>query len=165
MRIFIVFVMTLALTAVSFGQDDDTFNVSFANPEFGSLEEIKDVTEVCVVVPDFEFRRKIVERIQKESKLKVLSSRKGCRTAILYNQREGSNGVNFAFGMIRPNTIIVGELAVFRIIEPKENEVMGTARLIWSKAKTQDWTGGLTFNKHPVSSTVGSFLKDFKKLR
>jgi hypothetical protein len=137
---------------------------SSKDAEYGDVSELKGKSKVFVAVPDLEARKIIIGRIRKDSRLTIVDDRKDADFGINYFSQVVERGSNTILGTVS-NKALVGELIAYTYLPVKPGDTHGRIRVVWSKRKVQDWSGGLTFDKNPAGSTIGSFLKDFKKIK
>lgn len=131
--------------------------------EHGAPSELRGKTKVYLVVDDAPSRQIIANALAKNSNLQIVSSRD-----------EADFGLRFAIGRVdvgsnallntAHNVVVVGELSAYIYLPVKEGADKGRIRYLWQKRKQQDWSGGLTFSRHPAQNAINEFLKDLKKI-
>jgi CO dehydrogenase/acetyl-CoA synthase alpha subunit len=132
------------------------------NPEYGNLSEIAGKTNVCLRVTDVKSREIIVKALNKQQNYRIWDNRKDCDFGIWFASESRNVGSNVLLGTVN-NIVVVGRMIVYTWLPVNEGETVGRIRILWQKDKTQDFSGGLTFDKHPANS-INDFLKAHKKL-
>ena len=136
---------------------------SDVDPEFGSLEEIRGMNKVFLAVPDLNARKIIVEGLTKIKGLRIVQNREEADFAMMFLSERVDMGSN-SFLKTNTNVVFLGELRAYTYLPPKPGEENGRVRYVWQTRKSQDWSGGLTFNRHPAKNAVNEFVNSFKKL-
>lgn len=133
----------------------------FEDAEHGSLSEIGNKTKIFLMVPDLQ-AREIIEKALNKSGLQVVNYRSECDFAIAFGMQTVEAGSNALLGTVS-NKVVVGDMLAYTYLPVPENATKGHVRIVWQTRKTQDWSGGLTLNRHPAQNAINEFLKDFKK--
>ena len=141
-----ILLLLLLLTTPLFAQWD--------NAEFGTLSEIKGQKKVFVAVSDLSAREVIVKALEK-AKFEVVSRESDSEFSLWLGVERVDTGSN-ALLRTAHNIVLIGEMRVY---------IPTKRRILWHTRKVQDWSGGLTFDKHPAKSTVNEFIKAYKKLK
>lgn len=136
---------------------------SEVDAEVGSFDEIRGKKKVFLVVPDLNARKIIVEGLSKINDLQIVQSREEADFAMMFLTERVDMGSN-SFLKTNTNIVFVGELRVYTYLPPKPGESNGRVRYVWQTRKNQDWSGGLTFSRHPAKNAVNEFVSSFKKL-
>jgi hypothetical protein len=145
---------TLSQTAIDYRME---------NAEYGKLSELKGKTKLFLVVDDFEARNIIVKAVEKAG-ISLVNRREDADFGMRLWLQRVDVGSNVLLGTSH-NIVLVGELWVYTYLPVKENETVGKVRMLWQKRKSQDWSGGITLNRHPATNTINDFVKDWKKLK
>lgn len=135
---------------------------SAKDAEHGTISELKGKNKVFVAVQDSVARQIVLDAIRKSSFLTVVDNRSDADFGVNYAMERVNAGSNMILGTPN-NVIVVGELMVYTYLPVPEGESNGRIRILWSKRKQQDWSGGLTFNRHPAQNAIKDFFDDFKK--
>lgn len=136
---------------------------SEVDSELGSFDEIRGKTRVFLVIPDLDARKIVVEGLGKIKGLQIVQSREEADFAMMYVSERVDMGSN-AFLNTNTNVVFVGELRVYTYLPPRPGEENGRVRYVWQTRKRQDWSGGLSFNRHPAKNAINEFASSFKKL-
>lgn len=135
------------------------------NAESGDLSEIKGKTKVFLVCEDSVSREAIVKSLsQKLPQLAIVDSRSSADFGMMFRLWREDMGSSSLLGTAH-NVIVFGQMNVYTYLPVRDGDTKGRIRMLWQKRKKQDFSGGMTFNRHPATNAVNSFIGDFKKLK
>lgn len=136
---------------------------SDTNAEYGSLSEISGKTKVFIAVQDPKSRSIIIKALNESKRFQLVDTREGADFGLSFEMRNVDVGSNVLLGTAH-NIVVVGQLQVYTYLPLRNEDATGRVRILWTVQKKQDWSGGMTLNRHPAQNAVNDFVKAFKKL-
>ncbi|MEQ1923365.1 MAG: hypothetical protein ABL952_12735 [Pyrinomonadaceae bacterium] len=134
------------------------------NPEYGTLSEISGKNKIFVAVQDSKSRTIILNALNESKRFQLVGTREEADFGVNFELRNVDAGSNVFLGTAH-NVVVVGRLQVYTYLPIQNEDSSGRIRILYTSQKTQDWSGGMTFNRHPAQNAVNDFVKDFKKLK
>ncbi len=131
------------------------------NAEHGSLTEISGKKKVFLAVTDVVARQIIVTALTKEG-YDIVDVRQDADFGIIFGIAKTDVGSN-ALLHTNHNIVVFGEMGAYTYLPVKAGEEKGRVRYLWQERKKQDFSGGITFDRHPAKQLIGSLLKALKK--
>lgn len=133
------------------------------NAEYGSPSEFRGKTKVFLAVYDAPSREIVVKALAKERRLIIVDERAKADFGLSLELQRVDVGSNSLLRTYH-NIVLVGEMTAYTYLPVKEGDATGRIRILWQKRKTQDWSGGMTLNRHPATNAINDFLNEYKKV-
>lgn len=142
-------------------KSDKEVQYSDQNAEFGNISEISEKTRIFLKINDVKSREIITKEISKHHFLVLTDNPKDCDYAIRFVIGSVDKGSN-ALLNTEHNIVVTGRMQVYKYLPIEAGAEKGRIRIIWQKDKQQDWSGGLTLDKHPAN-VIKDFLKELNR--
>lgn len=130
--------------------------------EYGSLSELRGKTKVFIPATDMKVRQIIIEKLR-DTPFQVVSTRAESEFGLRLILTQQDVGSNVLLGSSH-NIIVFCDMYVYTYLPAPSGSGKGRVRVLFQTRKKQDFSGGITFDKHPAKSAMGEFLKALKKV-
>ncbi|HKZ79224.1 MAG TPA: hypothetical protein VJ124_13055 [Pyrinomonadaceae bacterium] len=133
-----------------------------ASAQYGSIREILPLRRVFVVASDLDSRDTILKELQKLPKLMVVGRKEDAELFVLFALTDQGTGANIASNTNPVDQTYLGEMLVFSTRAGTNGETI--PRILWRTKKTQVFSSGITFNRHPAVNAAREFVKELEKI-
>ncbi len=133
-----------------------------ASAQYGSISEILPLRKVFVVATDLDSRDTILKELQSLQKLIVVGRKEDADFYIIFALTDQATGANIAGNANPVDQTYLGEMLVCSARAGTNGEII--PRILWRTKKTQVFSSGITFNRHPAVNAAREFVKELKKI-